>query len=110
VRAVLALLSVAALSASSPEAPGRAPHSVAVQIANFTFAPQEVVAAIGDTLVWTNGDIFEHVVVADSGAFSSPTLTGGKRYAYVVARAGRITYHCAAHPVMKGTVVVVNAQ
>jgi plastocyanin len=82
------------------------PRSVTVHIANFAFEPRDTAVSIGDTVVWINDDEFEHVVVADSQAWSSPTLAHGRHFAFVATRAGRFPYHCSAHPVMRGTLEV----
>lgn len=77
-----------------------------VQIAQFKFAPAELTVAIGDTVVWTNDDALIHSTAADSGAWSSPEMRRGDRFRFVTARSGRFPYHCAAHPVMRATLVV----
>ena len=82
------------------------PSSTTVTISQFAFAPAEITLARGDTVVWTNKDAFLHTTTADSGAWASPDLQRGGRFVYVAGRAGRYTYHCAAHPVMQATVVV----
>jgi plastocyanin len=78
----------------------------AVRISEFRFLPAELTVARGDTLVWTNQDAFLHTTTADSGAWSSAELQRGGRFAFVASRAGRFRYHCAAHPVMQGTIIV----
>jgi plastocyanin len=77
-----------------------------VSITEFRFSPAEITVARGDTLVWTNQDAFLHTTTADSAAWSSPELPRGGRFIYVADRVGRFAYHCAAHPVMRATVVV----
>src|SRR2546423_9950691 len=84
---------------------GGEPHvsrSVTVHIANFAFVPADTTVAPGDTVVWVNDDDFEHVVAADSAAWKSPTLSHATTYRWIAARVGRVSYHCAAHPVMHG--------
>ena len=84
--------------------PGRGANSV--RIKEFRFTPTELTVAIGDTVAWTNDDALLHTTSADSGAWSSPEMRQGERFTFVVLRAGRFTYHCAAHPVMRATLVV----
>jgi plastocyanin len=84
--------------------PGRAANQV--RITEFRFAPAELTVGIGDTVVWTNDDALLHTASADSGAWSSPEMRRGEAFRYVALRAGRFPYHCAAHPVMRATLVV----
>jgi plastocyanin len=89
-----------------PRAEHKKPRARVVTISEFKFAPAEVPAALGDTLVWINQDAFFHTTTADSAEWSSPELPRGARFIYVAKRAGRFAYHCAAHPVMRATVMV----
>jgi len=77
-----------------------------VSIRGFAFAPARIEVAVGDTVVWTNTDQFAHTTTADSSAWSSPELRPGERFTWIASTPGRFDYHCAAHPVMRGTVVV----
>jgi len=94
-----------------PRAEGRVPNAErkaprAVSISGFTFSPAELTVSPGDTVTWTNDDAFLHTTAADSGAWASAELGRGQRFVLVAARAGRFPYHCAAHPVMRATLVV----
>ena len=89
---------------STPRAERRAP--TAVTISGFVFSPAELTVSRGDTVTWTNDDTFLHTTAADSGAWASAELGRGQRFVFVAARAGRFPYHCAAHPVMRATLVV----
>ena len=82
------------------------PASRAIRISGFKFAPPELTVALGDTVVWTNDDALMHTAAADSGAWSSPEMRQGERFRLVTTKAGRFPYHCAAHPVMRATLVV----
>jgi plastocyanin len=106
-RAVLVLaLLVAGGVAAHPGHASRAPRRVTVHIANFAFAPADTTLAPGDTVAWINDDDFEHVVAADSAAWKSPTLFHGGTFLWVATRAGRVSYHCVAHPVMHGALTI----
>ena len=87
-----------------PSAESREPRDV--RIAAFNFSPAELTVSRGDTVTWTNDDAFLHTTAADSGAWASAELGRGQRFVFVAARAGRFPYHCAAHPVMRATLVV----
>lgn len=86
--------------------PAPSPSVREVRIAEFRFAPAELTVSPGDTVVWTNDDALMHSTAADSGAWSSPEMGRGERFRFVPTRSGRFYYHCAAHPVMRGTLVV----
>jgi plastocyanin len=77
-----------------------------VSIRGFAFTPATIEVAVGDTVVWTNDDQFAHTTSADSSAWSSPELRFGERFTWVASTPGRFYYHCAAHPVMRGILVV----
>jgi plastocyanin len=100
----LGLVLSACIASSLPRAEGREPKSVA--IAGFRFAPAELTVSSGDTITWTNDDTFQHTTASDSGVWTSPELGRGQRFVYVASRPGRYPYHCAAHPVMRATIVV----
>ena len=86
------------------------PKRLSVEIQNFDFAPRELSLTVGDTVVWVNKDSFMHTSTSDSTAWSSPDLSPGDRFEFVVRTAGRFAYHCAAHPVMHGTLSVKESE
>jgi plastocyanin len=77
-----------------------------IRISNFAFSPALLTLSRGDTVEWVNQDSFIHTTAADSAAWSSPEIANGDHFLFVAGRAGRFPYHCAAHPVMRGEVVV----
>ena len=103
--AALALgLSACAVGARKPGTPS--PSTRTVIIEQFAFAPSELQLSVGDSVVWVNRDSFTHTTAADSAAWSSPELSAGDRFTFVATGSGRFPYHCEAHPVMRGTLVV----
>lgn len=98
------LVGPACMGLQQPQVTGPLPHPVS--IAGFAFAPAELTVSVGDTVVWKNDDALPHTASADSGAWSSPELRQGERFRFVTTRSGRFPYHCAAHPVMRATLVV----
>jgi plastocyanin len=82
----------------------RAPKTVSIK--DFAFDPSVVTVAVGDTVVWVNRDFVPHTSAADSTAWTSPELRTDSRFAFVAGQPGRYPYHCAAHPVMRATLVV----
>ena len=77
-----------------------------IQIKDFAFAPAELMISSGDTVIWINSDGFAHSVASDSGAWSSPELAKGAQFTLVGPRPGRYPYHCAAHPTMRGVLLI----
>ena len=77
-----------------------------IAIQQFTFSPAETRAAVGDTVTWVNRDLLRHTTTSDSAAWGSPELETGRNFRFVPSRPGRFPYHCAAHPVMRGVLVV----
>jgi len=84
----------------------RTPRVEYVSIRGFAFAPAELDVVVGDTVVWTNTDQFIHTTAADSAAWSSPELRTGERFMWIARGTGQLSYHCAAHPTMRGSIVV----
>jgi plastocyanin len=106
VGAIASLAGLGAMSGMSPPERRAVPQRLVVRVAQFAYAPAELHAALGDTIEWENADIVPHTTAADSGAWSSGEVGVGSRFRYVAERAGRFPYHCAAHPVMHGLLVV----
>lgn len=81
-------------------------RTTVLRISAFKFAPSAITVSAGDSVVWINDDAFVHTSTADSGAWSSPELAKGGRYALAAPSPGRYTYHCAAHPGMTAVLEV----
>ena len=82
------------------------PRTHVVRISQFEFAPAELTVGVGDTVVWRNADLLPHTSAADSGTWSSAELAPDSSFTFVAADTGRFPYHCAAHPSMRGLLVV----
>lgn len=80
--------------------------TVQVSIKNFAYSPASITINKGDTVVWTNQDSAAHTVTGDNGGPNSGNLQTGATYSFKFDTAGTFAYHCAIHPMMKGTVVV----
>ncbi len=79
-----------------------------VSISNFAFVPATITVKVGTRVTWTNRQAgVQHTVTAGDGSFGSAALSTGSSYSYVFTRAGTFTYHCAIHPFMTGTVIVI---
>jgi plastocyanin len=94
--AVVLLVGVSAASAATRT----------VRIERGGFDPRNVTITLGDTVVWRNVTNARHQVVADNGAFASPSLAPGATYSFTFESAGRFGYRDALKPAERGVVVV----
>ena len=84
-----------------------AAEPIAVDIANFAFAPKDIQAKVGQTITFTNNDSAPHTATATEGAkFDSGQLDQGKSFSYTAKKAGTIQFVCSFHPNMTGTITV----
>jgi plastocyanin len=77
-----------------------------VKITATAFSPASVTIKTGDAIKWSNTDTKAHQVVANNGAFASPTIAAGHTYTHTFNTAGTYRYHDALHPALTGKVVV----
>ena len=77
-----------------------------VKITATAFSPSSVTIKTGDAIKWSNTDTKAHQVVANNGAFASPTIGAGKTWTHTFNTAGTYRYHDALHPALTGKVVV----
>jgi plastocyanin len=77
-----------------------------VKITATAFSPASVTIHTGDAIKWSNTDTKAHQVVANNGAFASPTIAAKKTYTHTFNTAGTFKYHDALHPGLTGKVVV----
>lgn len=76
---------------------------------NF-FAPAQVTANVGDTVVWTLKGQRPHDVTADNGAFFSPRrMMNGQSFSYTATQVGTFAYQCTIHTGMVATLIVQGA-
>lgn len=80
------------------------PKTVEVKIEDFAFNPDSVTISPGDTVRWTNLDLFTHTVTGPD--FSSGTLRDGDSYEFTFTREGTYRYYCSIHASMEGVVIV----
>jgi plastocyanin len=77
-----------------------------VKITATAFSPASVTIHTGDAVKWSNTDTKAHQVVANNGAFASPTIAAKHTYTHTFNTAGTFKYHDALHPALTGKVVV----
>lgn len=102
------LVSRSSSPAQSAPAPISAAQSAnAVSIKNFSFTPATLTVKVGTTVTWVNDDSAAHTVTSDSGGLlHSETIAPGQSFSFTFTDTGSVSYHCAIHPSMRGTVVV----
>lgn len=81
------------------------PTTIPVSINNFAFNPATVTIHVGDSVIWTNDQGFDHTVTADGGTFNA-TIHSGQTFTVTFNSAGEFPYHCNIHTFMHGKVVV----
>ena len=81
---------------------GGAPKAVAIK--NFAFGPATQTVKVGQKVTWTNQDDAPHTVTG--GELDSGNLAKGASFSFTPTKAGTISYICAIHPTMKGTLTV----
>jgi plastocyanin len=77
-----------------------------VSIQDFYFSPANVSVPAGTTVTWVNEGNVPHTVTSDDGQFDSGVLMPGDSYTVMFKGKGTITYYCAIHPSMRGSVTV----
>lgn len=82
--------------------------SVSVSIGSVSngYVPSTITIKRGATVTWTNRDNVVHNV--SGNGFSSGDLAGGATYVHQFNTVGAFDYKCTIHPVMQGTINVVN--
>ena len=96
---------------------GNAPRKVVVQptdgaaatkvsIANFAFAPAQLVVAAKTLVTWRNDDGAPHGLAFADGKASTDLLLPGTTHTRTFDTPGTYDYVCAVHPYMTGRVVV----
>jgi plastocyanin len=77
-----------------------------VKITATAFSPASVTIKTGDAIKWSNTDTKAHQVVANNGAFASPTIAAKHTWTHTFNTSGTYRYHDALHPALTGKVVV----
>ena len=79
---------------------------VKVSIANFAFAPADVVVPVGASVTWSNDDGAPHGLAYKDGAKGTDLLLPGASFSRRFDQPGSYDYVCSVHPYMSGKVVV----
>ena len=109
-RLALAGLAALALSVAGPEAAAvqtaRKAQTHTVIIDASSFQQDYLAVNAGDTIVWTNRDLFPHTVTAANGSFDSKEIPPGKSWKHVPRNKGIFDYKCAYHTTMTAVLKV----
>jgi plastocyanin len=100
----LAALALTVMVVIAPSAGAQGTTPVSIQ--DFFFSPANVSVEPGTTVTWVNEGNVPHTVTSDDGQFDSGVLMPGDSYTVMFKGQGTITYHCAIHPSMTGSVTV----
>lgn len=101
---------IAQPAGTEPAAPS---NGVNVDISNFAFSPSVITITAGTVVTWTNLDAAPHTTTSDIGStdpWDSGTLGQGGTFTRTFNAPGVYGYHCAIHPAMQGTLVVLAAE
>jgi hypothetical protein len=77
-----------------------------VSVGFDAFAPPQIEALTGETVMWANDSARPHDVVADDGSFDSGRMVVGASFEQRMTHPGVLAYHCSLHPSMTGEVDV----
>ena len=73
----------------------------------MAFNPSSISVAAGTTIKWTNKDAVAHTVTGNNGVFNSTNLNTNSTFSFTFTSPGNYQYHCALHPSMTATIVVI---
>ena len=79
---------------------------VSVAAKDFAFNPAAIMAKVGQTITFTNGDSAPHTATLDDGSCTTPNIASGSSDGLLFTTAGTYPFHCKVHPNMKGTITV----
>lgn len=102
--ATFALAVAGILLANCSRAPAP-PATATIVVDKLAYGPAPAHLREGETLVWSNHDIFQHSATARDGSFDVD-LPPGKSGAVTLTHAGVVDVYCRYHPDMKIRLVV----
>jgi plastocyanin len=81
--------------------------NASIAIENFAFNSSNLTVTKGTTITWVNYDSAPHTVTSDTGTMlNSKPIQKGESFEFTFNQSGTFTYHCAIHPMMKGSITV----
>ena len=110
--AVLAVVPVGWAASEPPPAPS-AEKTATVNIVLGQLSPQHLEITTGTTVTWVSMELLDypaisgtHVLIGENGAFESPPIAPGTRWARRFNKPGTYHYHCKNHSFTSGDIVV----
>lgn len=88
----------------APDLASHAPTRHEVEIRGMAFVPVLASAAVGDTIVFINRDMFPHTASQIAGGWDSGEIAAGDSAVVVLVATDDGAYRCALHPTMQGTI------
>lgn len=105
----MAALAIAMLAAAAPlpvAAPSAHPHrTYTIVIDKMKFGSVPPGLRVGDTIIWTNRDLFRHTATATDRSFDID-LMPSKSGKLVLKHPGIVRFNCTYHPGMKGQMTI----
>jgi plastocyanin len=80
-------------------------ETITVTIEKLVFAPAQVSAHVGDTIVWDNKDFIPHTATGRNHEWDV-TIAAHHSAKIELTKPGTIDYFCKIHPNMKGQITV----
>ena len=77
-----------------------------VEIRNFKFIPDVIIAQKSDRIRWKNLDVVPHTATASDNRWDSGLIANEAEWSMTVDKAGVTDYICTYHPAMKAKLVV----
>ena len=71
-----------------------------------SFSPVDLTVAVGESIVWVNGDPYPHTATARTGGIDSRTIASGKSWKYTANTKGDFPFVCTLHPSITGAIHV----
>jgi plastocyanin len=82
-------------------------QTTTVEIPGLMYTPASVTIHVGDAVTWTNTSSRTHTATSDDGEWDTSSIGPGTQRSQTFNTAGTFGYHCAIHPSMEGTIVVL---
>ncbi|WGJ13948.1 cupredoxin family copper-binding protein [Methylocapsa sp. D3K7] len=81
-------------------------HALTIQVTidRLIFSPVEIIAKVGDTVVWRNKDIVAHTATVRGGF--DVMIEPDNSASLVLTKAGIVDYYCRFHPDMTGRITI----
>ena len=76
---------------------------IIVTMEKMAISPPEVSAKVGDTIQWTNKDVFDHTATAQNGDWDVE-IPAKTTVTTVLKKAGSMDYYCRFHPNMTAVI------